>query len=130
VKRQRLGEVVFGIAAIEEERATFHHRREVSTQLVATAMNVGVRGEMVSGRITLCGSPSPTTCRSRGRRHALADETRIGWHPDFQVPVAAEAELRDGEQRALAGLGLTCDDVESAWRESHVASASIMRVER
>ena len=28
---------------------------------ICCRVSVGVRGEMVSGRITVCGSPSPTT---------------------------------------------------------------------
>jgi hypothetical protein len=34
-----------------------------SRPMICCSVSVGVRGEMVSGRITVWGSPSPTTCR-------------------------------------------------------------------
>jgi hypothetical protein len=34
-----------------------------SRAMICCSVSLGVRGAMVSGRMRLCGSPSPTSCR-------------------------------------------------------------------
>jgi hypothetical protein len=38
-------------------------RAASSRARICCSVSVGVRGDMVSGRIRVCGSPSPKTCR-------------------------------------------------------------------